>query len=1529
MAASRVNTKFVIILVGALVAVAVGGGGVAFLLVANNAKRLVSLGDKAMVEKDYVKAERLYSKAVNKEQSNPEFLTKWIESMEQLTPDSENSFKSKYQEYYFANMAMATRARQRDVDAHIKALGMIHREIKDRVGDTNGNSEMVNATDKSLSFFENASDKKHEVLRKFSGLALLRSMEASANLKDAEIERARTDLERAAAADPADGETATGLARWHDRNAFNLATKLDVDGAKAEREKARALIAEFNKAHPDDIYGQMWSLVAYVSDIDNSVREITDAKAREAAEITALADIRKRLDALAASMANTPAEQADPGMLVRLEALERRFSDTGPSRTTALYEKYLAARPADTRFLLFYGTILGEYRREKDAMTTLQKLVDIPQKPISYEGFMQYGYRARARYLQAIYSVRLWETEQDPVAKKGYLDAAKDYRGKLAAIADAESPELLFVDANLSVAAEDYGQALKKLMEYNRKTNNTDTQGLWMASECAMRVQQDGTAEKLLRELLSRSPNDFRANVKYAELLLRLRRETEALQFYDRAVSIDPTNNVLAEARRKVKAKVEGESGDINDPVSRALLDADKLENEGKATEALKLLETTFKQSGDCRVALPLAARLKKRDRGPEAIAMIKACIEKSPPDVQRFKIFLVTLETDDPMEQRIRIIENSADIPEVERLVAIAQVYAQFGKMDKADETLKKATALSPENPSLIELQFVRALSAKDFATAERLADLAGKKDLDLLGGITFKARMLDAKGQLADAVRELEAVRAKPEFSHNAGRMLAEMMSRQRRVADAIGVLREALAKRSQDRDALYALGILLVQIDENKQALAELKSRQAMHPADDQIQNLWLDLEAKYGDRDLAETQRKRRLEFSPHSVSDKLALAELYVNSRKFIPARELIDELKKTSDEARASVTPIEAQWYANRGDMPGAKKAFDDYVASVDPSKVTPQVLLAKGRFLEGMEQINDAAAAYKEAAKVQGKALEADKALADLLLRMGELVESRAMMEKIVDAGADTPDRLYAKRLIDVLLRVKDVKEAEKRLAAMGAAVDNESQLMLQKAEIVRLGGDEKKALEIIEQAAVKFPTDPFIYYRRAAMNARFDELRDDVLRDLGKAVEIRPAFWQARRDRARIYVQMGKFDDAIKDMRDAVKFNTNIDELRVQLIRDLLAQNRDVEAAEVIEVVMEKRPGDVAVLLNSGDLFREARRFDQAKAFYRRAFEISKQIQVVTKYLDLLHAIDPPDVQEVDRVLLAVKDAVDSEPALLMSRAKQYLIRKRTEDGIKDIVASARKLNPKQPAMIMAWGSDVKRFLAKQEDVTKIMDIVDQEKLIPGWTDFFKAGTLLEKEETRAEATQLLEQMVKSVQDEVLLRQSFILLHARYYQANDCDNGLRTLAESLQKFPEDAFILNNYSYTMLKCGKDPKTIVPFAERAVQAMRNAGRSSADIWDTAGIVYVKAGLLDKAGEPLQSALAEAGNSPTRATVLLHIAEYLIEKGDCASAEKRLAEAAEMIKNNPKYAEIAGHDKAIAELRDLFAKKCRK
>ncbi len=1528
MAASKVNTKFVVILVAGLVALVGGGAALAYFFLLNNSTRLAANGRVALDRGDYVTADRFLSKAVNKEQTNAGYIKDWLRAMESLAPETETAYHSKYSgDYYRAKLAMA-RALRTDVQAHTDALLPIHLELRDIPGSAAGNSEVAGMVTNMLAYFDGASDKKHEVLRKYRGLALLRSYNSGVNMKPEEVQLAKNDLDAALAASPTDEEAATGLSLWFEQTALSQAQKQDFDASKVSKDKSRQVLAEFIAANPSCIEPRIVELLYTLADRTFELRALPKESDREKGANEMIAQLEEKIKLTAEAM-----DKADPASLdvLMVERLQRSESDIvgaakGLKLSEGVFRKMLAVRKGDTRTMVALATLLSARGDNQAAIDELTKVMELPQAPLSYQGNQQFGMKSLASYLQAQSAIRLWETSTDAAGKKQWMDRAIVYRTKLAELVAADNSQLLYIDAQLCFAREDFGQAQKKLLEYCRRNENRDAQALWLLAEASSRINEPNVAYNMYKLILEQQRFNVRALMQLGRLTGgQLKKPEEALMYFEQVLKVEPNNETAKKMVGALTNRIKGGGPDgTEDPVINGLSAVDKLEREGKANEAFAQMTELLKKYPESRVVVPWAVRASQRGDKDGAIKTVADCMVREP-DNGRLKMLKIALQFDDPFQQRMEIIRAS-DSPEIDKQIALCQLCIEFDKQVEAAGFLKRAAELDPTNPAVVEFQFMMALNTKDFKAAEKLSEESRTRDLDRVDGATFRSRLLDAQGRTADAVRELEGARNKATFGVEAARLLAGMMAKVARPADAINVLREALTKRNNDKECLLSLAQLLVQLDRGREAREEVRSRIEYHRTDARVMNIWLELEARFGsqeNRELALKERITQLEINPNDRTVQIALARLYVEMKRWPQGRALIDQIRKVKTDIE--VVEIDAKWSADQTDIKTAKKVYDEYIASLKPQEITSEILLAKGNFMERIELFDEAAQAYKDAAKYQdSKTLQADRALGELFSRRGRLLEAADLFKKMVEVGADDPDHAYAKRLIDIYLRLKKLPEVTKILDSMGAAVNDDAVLLLQRAELIRQGGDEKGAAKLLDMAVTRFPNDAQVYYRRALANSQYRELKGDVMKDLAKAIDLRPGFWQARRDRARIYTSEGKIDEAVLDMRAAVKLNPGIDELRVTLIRELLQAQRDGDALEVAEDVILKRTGDLSLLVNTGDLFREVKKMDRALDYYKRAYEISTQPFVVLRYLDLLQGMQPPNVKVADEVLLKVgSEVVDESPALLMARAKQLVFRKKYDDAMSTMIAAIRLVPADKPEQIMFWYQDVKRSLGSNEGAMKVISAVENDpKLIPGWTKYFKAGTALEKDSTLQEGLKQLEELSVTSTDMALKRQAMLMLQAMYYKRKDCENGLRITLASVEAFPDDAMSLNSLAFMMVDCGKSAKDAVPYAQKALSRAAERGMELPDILDTLGWVYTRAGMLKEAEGPLSDALKLAGNSPVKPTVMLHIAELMIAQGNLDDAGKVIEEAEAFFALLPKDQQI----QATKELFDDLKKK---
>lgn len=1520
----KVNTKFVAVLVAGLVGVTALGGGAAYFVLIKSGADLARRGDEAVARGDFRAAEKFYSKAVNKEQTNAEFMRKWISAMEQYVPETQSEFEAKYREdYTIAKWLLASRVLRTDMAAYEDYFGMVWREWSERPSNRGVNDDIARQVDEALRNFENQSDpaKPWEKLRRYRGLANLRTFASVANLPEADIARIREDLEAALKADPKDAESAGALLAWYEQKAALSAQMTRDEEAKEWREKGREAFEAATASMADSPYVLLAQTQWWLEDQFRAARALPEDAQRRAAFDTIEKEIGPRLDAIEAAIAAGDLKQTPMTLVVRLQIAEQSFAPRSRfARTLGLLEKMQATRPADPQIMNMRAYLMAQRGGSTPdeiaealnaAIAEAEKVVALPAKPISLDGLQLYESKQLARYRQAGFAVRLWEAagaKGDTAGQAAALAKAREYRAELVKLISEAAPQVALIDAQLAMIDKNFGKAQTLLAKYNQDVGDSDEEGLRLMAEASLRVGEPGRARDAFRKLLERQPGDYRAIVRLADVYVTMNNLEEATQYYELAQRIVPDDqDVLQKLSRvrEVRGLVES-----TDPSIKAMLEAEKLEMSGEAAKATALLEEAWKQHKTPRLAAPLAARRSLRGDKAGALTIIDETLKQHPDDVT-LKALRLRLTIEDPVEQQLAITDANTSLTPVQRALTKASIYRRAKRPEDFAKWLGEAAKIAPDDPGVIEMQFLDALERKDIGAAERLSDQARDRDLDRVQGATFRARVLLAQGKEVEARRELEAAQSKATFGVEAARFLGDLQAKQQSYEDALKSYRLALSRRPDDRESTLNLVRLLAALDRGNEALTEGRERERYFRSDGEFMDLLLTLEARYGDRNVALVKRRAQIEADPSNRGYQASTISLLMDMRRFPEARQLIDTLRKGGDSLDAVL--LDARWHADQMNVAGAQKVFDDYIASLPADKRTPGQFITFGRYMNSIEKPDVALENFRKAQAVQDpKTLEADKALAELFLAQGRLGEAIKSLRQIVDAKADTPAQEYRVRLVDALLRMRQGKDAMTELNAIGQeAIDKDPQLLLQKAEALRQTGDEKGSRQLLDAAVARFPQDPQVYFRRAMANMQDRSLHEEVIKDLTRAIELAPGYWQALRLRAQVHMMSSppRQDEAIKDMRQAVRTNPRQDELRVSLIRELLMVGRDADALEVAEEVMGKRRGDLALMVNTGDLFRESGRNDQAALYYRQAYEESKQLFVVIRYLEMLQNVEPPNLTEADRVLKELGDSVVSEnPALLMARAKQFLRRNRSEEGLRDVVAALRKIPDDRSDMIMAWFSDLTRTAKAREQIPQVLDAVDKSDLKPGWTKYFRAGLLLEQkgEQEKRGVTMLEELAADAAGSRVLRRQAIAALQAKFYQQEDWSNALRLMQKGVEVFPDDWFMLNNYAYTQTKTdpGKACEAMTT-AEKAVDLALQNGRENPDVHDTLAWVSVqcakqKSGaereeILGRAANHFLRALELSGNAPIRQTVLLHLSEMLMLQNKLTEMESVLSD----------------------------------
>lgn len=120
---SKVNTKFVVMLSSGAIVIVGGLSYMAYAIALRSAGDLAKQGDQRMAEGSLEAAELLYSKAVNKEQTNIEAIEKWRDCLAKWTPETRAKLEGKYTQAYVPALRQISLVRATDVPAHQAYLG--------------------------------------------------------------------------------------------------------------------------------------------------------------------------------------------------------------------------------------------------------------------------------------------------------------------------------------------------------------------------------------------------------------------------------------------------------------------------------------------------------------------------------------------------------------------------------------------------------------------------------------------------------------------------------------------------------------------------------------------------------------------------------------------------------------------------------------------------------------------------------------------------------------------------------------------------------------------------------------------------------------------------------------------------------------------------------------------------------------------------------------------------------------------------------------------------------------------------------------------------------------------------------------------------------------------------------------------------------------------------------------------------------------------------------------------------------------
>ncbi|MCC5786812.1 MAG: tetratricopeptide repeat protein [Phycisphaerales bacterium] len=1541
--ASRVNTKFVVILAGSLLGVTALVAGSVYVVMNKGPEDYIRMSHTEIEEgqtllarsvelrergqdaeaarvmeearERFDRGASLAGRAVHRERQNTEYLEHWLEALSQVYPTSDADYQRKYGEYRSGLRELAV-ARRGDPEAQERYLRFRLDEMH-ASGSSDGWDFLANEADERLrQFAESTGSEPPAGLRRYRGIAsaqrLLRNFDQTGRYDARVWDAALADLLASVGADPGDSDAARALVRLHRVKIAAARRSGDREQLRTHGSQALETAASLREADPD-------SGEAILSDLET--RLFPDV--RDAAGLPSLAGLRqpeseqgvavqRELDEmgedLQAAKAHLLRERVtDPRTLSLFLGMERLLPvERGLPMTKEIVDRALERNPRDYRMLQLRARVQETSGELPEAIATLQRIIEMPTLPVSLEGRLLIDSRNGAIAAQSSMLYLKWE------AAEAVEDTARqdDLRGRLrrrheslSARLPSDSPILAISGARLAIADGNSTRAAELLRTAAETGAGDDPQSLWMRARLAREAQNYTLAASLLRRAAELDQTQPRYQVELARTLEADGRYVEALEIYTRLERIIVQSDFIRNRISALRA-VLGE-GTLEDPIAQAVIDARRLLlgdalSPGDPEAAAQRVEQAAAELGDDPALMMELVRIHaSQDRRELAISAVDRALAVSPGDREMERLRRV-LEADD----LAAAIGQDEDLPPAERALRQALAVTQLrGDTDEARRLFERAFELDADNPQTINAMFGFAMRTSNRQLAERASTRAQELNLDGVRGETYTARVASMRGERDRALSILRrASESRPDDTFVL-RLLAAEQHAAGEIDAARSTYRRAVDLRGNDADLIREYTTFLARTGRSRDALDLLRDREQLAAVSPALRELRIDLEADVGDIEVALESRRSVFRRSPGDRLNALKLAGLYMDSGLWADARRVLDRL--IEDGATLEDTRLLARWYAEQGRVEDGAGVIRSYVEALfgegrrDEAGTALATLgeyfLAYGSTQAGLNELGRAARFDQSPDRaVQKRLARAQRAV-------GDHASAIRTMRDIIDAEADDAAENTRRSMVDSMIRVGDLEGAKRELASFEN--QREPGVAVLRARAEEGAGNLGEARRVLDGSISVYPNRPDLYAERALLSIRQGEQQQnrrmirDAIDDLDTAVRLSPGSWRFLFLRGRAKIAAGEDEAGLNDLMAAVRADPNQDQ-PVALAISRLIENpaRRGEALSVATEVIDRRPTDTRLMVSIGDLFANAEDWSRATTIYQRAWERVKDPSTARPLVRAMLRARPARLAEARSILNEVTDSVASDSGLLLLRAEVFSGQNIEEAAVTDTVRAFDMLSG-STAGAERWLTETRRIFG---DGTRFSRVLDRVAGRPGgrhWADYFRARLAEERSGGWEDASRAYRTIAGGEGPGVVRRMAYGSLFGVLYSREQYREAADALRPGAEAFPDDWRIANNLAFVLSEHLSDPEAALPHARRGAEG----SGSDPNAMNTLGRVLFRLEYWDEADRAFAGAMERSGQMESgRSTIALHMAATKLRLGDGASAKLLLEATLELI-----------------------------
>ncbi len=432
--------------------------------------------------------------------------------------------------------------------------------------------------------------------------------------------------------------------------------------------------------------------------------------------------------------------------------------------------------------------------------------------------------------------------------------------------------------------------------------------------------------------------------------------------------------------------------------------------------------------------------------------------------------------------------------------------------------------------------------------------------------------------------------------------------------------------------------------------------------------------------------------------------------------------------------------------------------------------------------------------------------------------------------------------------------------------------------------AEILTRMDDYKEAVKVYELLIEKFPGEMSYYFDLAFMYIKLDK-SEDAIKVYDKYENNFGLDESIVRQKQRLYLKEGNIDKAAEEVQRLIDRNPKEIKYRGMLAEIYEANDMNDKAMEIYHEMLELDPGSPYPMLALADLYNKKGDQDKYLEYLKKAFGHDKlsaddKVRMLFPYLNWVEGDEEKRAEAFE--LAEIFIATHPNDAKAFALYGDLLYRATEDEKALEQYQNSIELDE---SIFSVWQQTfyIQAGLQHYEDL--LQNCKDALELFPNQPlIYFFQGVSNNQLKRFDEAVAILNIGVHMVVDnKPLLAQMYANLGDAYHSLEEHMMSDSSYEQSLRNDPDNAFVLNNYSYYLSVRNENLPRALEMSKRSNELVE----ANSAFLDTYAWIMYRMGDYEESKTYMEKALKAGGNE--RPVILEHYGDVLFQLGDLNGA----------------------------------------